>query len=153
MTTFDQPWKKKNFPFASLKQTLNVWPSSVCIRTFVGALSVPHKLSFLDCLFHQVIPSDDACKLWGMDKTPTNVLIQTEDGRTFNVRLSEAKGKLFFLHGRSNVAIHLRLTKGCLVIFNPVDFTTFKQTYFLDCVNRSSFWTYLVSTTSHFNIF
>ncbi|MFS7988467.1 putative transcription factor B3-Domain family [Helianthus anomalus] len=86
----------------------------------------------------------------GMDKAPTNVLIQTEDGRTFNVCLSEAKGKLFFFHGWSNVIIHLRLTKGCLVIFNPVDCTTFNLTYFLDGVSRSFFWTYLVSTTSHF---
>ncbi|KAF5782992.1 hypothetical protein HanXRQr2_Chr11g0502711 [Helianthus annuus] len=53
------------------------------------------------------IPSNAACKLWGTDKAPTNVLIQTEDGRTFNVCLSEAKGKLFFFHGWSNVVIHL----------------------------------------------
>ncbi|KAJ0735311.1 putative DNA-binding pseudobarrel domain superfamily [Helianthus annuus] len=96
------------------------------------------------------IPSNVACKLWGTDKAPTNVLMQTEDDRTFNACLSEAKGKLFFLHGWSNVVIHLRLTKGCLVIFNPVDCTTFKLTYFLDGVSRSSFWTYLASTTSHF---
>ncbi|KAJ0502418.1 hypothetical protein HanRHA438_Chr11g0515211 [Helianthus annuus] len=53
------------------------------------------------------IPSNAACKLWGTDKAPTNVLIQTEDGQTFNVCLSEAKGKLFFFHGWSNVVIHL----------------------------------------------
>ncbi|KAF5802420.1 hypothetical protein HanRHA438_Chr06g0268341 [Helianthus annuus] len=39
------------------------------------------------------IPSDAACKLWGVDKGPTNVMIQTEDGRMFNVSLSESKGK------------------------------------------------------------
>ncbi|MFS7944906.1 hypothetical protein Hanom_Chr06g00517741 [Helianthus anomalus] len=77
------------------------------------------------------IPSDIACKLWGKDKAPTNVLIQSEDGRTFNVSLREAKGK------------H---------IFSMVDYTTFKVTYFIDGVSRSSFWTSLVSTTSHFSV-
>ncbi|KAJ0832081.1 putative transcription factor B3-Domain family [Helianthus annuus] len=90
------------------------------------------------------IPSDAACKLWGTDKAPTNVLLQTEDGRTFIVCLSEAKGKLFLFHGWSNVVIHLRLKKGCLVIFNPVDCTTFKLRYFVDGVSRSSIWTSLV---------
>ncbi|MFS7959763.1 hypothetical protein Hanom_Chr08g00694971 [Helianthus anomalus] len=77
------------------------------------------------------IPSDVACKLWGKDKAPTNVLIQSEDDRTFNVSLREAKGK------------H---------IFSMVDYTTFKVTYFIDGVSRSSFWTSLVSTTSHFSV-
>ncbi|KAM0024276.1 putative transcription factor B3-Domain family [Helianthus debilis subsp. tardiflorus] len=98
------------------------------------------------------IPSDAACKLWGVDKAPTNVMIHTEDGRIFNVSLSESKGKLFFFHGWSNVVIHLRLTKGCLVVFNLVDCTTFKVTYFLDGVSRSSFWTYLLPTSSHFYV-
>ncbi|KAJ0836480.1 putative transcription factor B3-Domain family [Helianthus annuus] len=75
-----------------------------------------------------------AWKLWGVDKGPTNVMMQTEDGHVFSVSLSESKGKLFFFHGWSNVVIHLRLTKGCLVVFNPVDSTTFKVTYFLDGV-------------------
>ncbi|KAM0052822.1 hypothetical protein Hdeb2414_s0007g00252851 [Helianthus debilis subsp. tardiflorus] len=39
------------------------------------------------------IPSDAASKLWGNDKAPKNVLIQSQDGRKFNVSLSEAKGK------------------------------------------------------------
>ncbi|MFS7930090.1 putative transcription factor B3-Domain family [Helianthus anomalus] len=98
------------------------------------------------------IPSDVASKLWGDDKAPTNVLIQSEDGRTFNVSLSEAKGRHFFFHGWSNVVIHLRLKKGCLVVFNPVDYTTFKVTYFINGVSRSSFWTSLLSTTYHFTV-
>ncbi|KAJ0445668.1 hypothetical protein HanIR_Chr16g0845481 [Helianthus annuus] len=31
------------------------------------------------------IPDDDASKLWGVDKGPTNVMIHTEDGCVFNV--------------------------------------------------------------------
>ncbi|KAF5805183.1 putative transcription factor B3-Domain family [Helianthus annuus] len=96
------------------------------------------------------IPSDAASKLWGNDKAPTNVLIQSQDGRTFNVSLSEAKGKHFFFHGWSNVVKHLQLKKGCLVLFNPVDFSTFKVTHFIDGVIQSSFWTSLLSTTSNF---
>ncbi|KAM0033489.1 putative transcription factor B3-Domain family [Helianthus debilis subsp. tardiflorus] len=99
----------------------------------------------------EAIPSDDASKLWGNDKAPTNILIQSEDGRTFNVSLSEAKGKHFF-HGWSNVVKHLRLKEGCLVVFNPLDYTTFKITYFIDGVSSSSFWTSLLSTTSHFTL-
>ncbi|MFS7935999.1 hypothetical protein Hanom_Chr05g00410231 [Helianthus anomalus] len=53
------------------------------------------------------------------------------DGRTFNVSLSETKENIFF-HGRSNVVKHLGLKKGCLVVFNPLDYTTFKVTYFID---------------------
>ncbi|KAJ0654600.1 putative transcription factor B3-Domain family [Helianthus annuus] len=98
------------------------------------------------------IRSDDVCKLWGVDKGPTNVMIQTEDGQVFNVSLSESKGNLFFFHGWSNVVIHLRLTKGCLVAFNPVDSTTFKVTYFLDGVSGSSFWTYLLPPSSQFYV-
>ncbi|KAJ0535634.1 putative DNA-binding pseudobarrel domain superfamily [Helianthus annuus] len=62
------------------------------------------------------IPLDAASKLWGNDKAPKNVMIQTQDGRKFNVYLSEAKGKHFFFHGWSNVVKHLKLKKGCLVI-------------------------------------
>ncbi|MFS7971793.1 hypothetical protein Hanom_Chr09g00837051 [Helianthus anomalus] len=29
------------------------------------------------------IPSDAAAKMWGVDKGPTTVLIETDDGRTF----------------------------------------------------------------------
>ncbi|KAJ0434568.1 hypothetical protein HanPSC8_Chr17g0781051 [Helianthus annuus] len=81
------------------------------------------------------IPDDAACKLWGVNKGPTNVMIHTEDGRVFNVSLSESKGKLFFFH-----------------VFNPVNSTTFKLTYFLDGVSRGSFWTYLLPQSSHFYV-
>ncbi|KAF5765346.1 putative transcription factor B3-Domain family [Helianthus annuus] len=96
------------------------------------------------------IPSDAASKLWGNDKAPKNVLIQSQDGRKFNVSLSEAKGKHFFFYGWSNVVKHLQLKKGCLVLFNPVDFSTFKVTHFIDGVFQSSFWTSMLSTTSNF---
>ncbi|KAJ0611140.1 hypothetical protein HanHA300_Chr01g0011851 [Helianthus annuus] len=45
------------------------------------------------------IPFDAACKLWGVDKAPTDVMIHTDDGRIFNVWLSESKG-IFFLFPR-----------------------------------------------------
>ncbi|KAF5810779.1 putative transcription factor B3-Domain family [Helianthus annuus] len=98
------------------------------------------------------IPSDAACKLWGVGKAPTNVMIHTDDGRIFNVWLSEPKGNLFFFQGWSKVTQHLRLSEGCLVVFNPLDCTTFKVTYFLDGGNGSSFWTYLLRTSSHFYV-
>ncbi|KAJ0602275.1 putative transcription factor B3-Domain family [Helianthus annuus] len=98
------------------------------------------------------IPDDVACKLWGVDKGPTNVMIHTVDGRLFNVSLSAGKGKLFFFHSWSNVVEHLRLTKGCLVVFNPVDSTMFKLTSFVDGVSRGSFWTYLLPPSSHFYV-
>uniref|UniRef100_A0A251S0E2 Putative DNA-binding pseudobarrel domain-containing protein n=1 Tax=Helianthus annuus TaxID=4232 RepID=A0A251S0E2_HELAN len=98
------------------------------------------------------IPDDAAVKLWGVDKGRTNVIIHIEDGRLFNVSLSAAKRKLFFFHGWSNVVEHLRLTKGCLVVFNPLDCTTFKLTYFVDGVSRSSFWTYLLPPSSNFYV-
>ncbi|KAJ0648820.1 hypothetical protein HanLR1_Chr15g0577171 [Helianthus annuus] len=41
------------------------------------------------------IPSDVAAKMWGVDKGPTNVLIETDEGQTFVVFISEAKGKFF----------------------------------------------------------
>ncbi|KAF5781822.1 putative DNA-binding pseudobarrel domain superfamily [Helianthus annuus] len=53
------------------------------------------------------IPSDAACKLWGVDKAPTNVMIHTDDGRIFNVWLTESKENLFFFQGWSNVTQHL----------------------------------------------
>ncbi|KAF5805922.1 putative transcription factor B3-Domain family [Helianthus annuus] len=96
------------------------------------------------------IPSDAASKLWGNDKTPKNVIIQTQDGRKFNVSISEAKGKHFFFHGWSNVVKHLQLKKGCLVLFNPVDKSIFKVIHFIDGVFQSSFWTSQLSTTSNF---
>ncbi|KAM0050863.1 hypothetical protein Hdeb2414_s0007g00228691 [Helianthus debilis subsp. tardiflorus] len=69
-----------------------------------------------------------------------------------NVWLSESKGNLFFFQGWSNVTQHLRLSEGCLVVFNPLDCTTFKVAYFLDGVSGSSFWTYLLRTSSHFYV-
>ncbi|KAF5768806.1 putative transcription factor B3-Domain family [Helianthus annuus] len=98
------------------------------------------------------IQDDVASKLWGVDKGPINVLIHTEDGRVYNVFLSASKGKLFFFHGWSNVVEHLGLTKGCLVVFNPVDFSTFQLTYFVDGVSRGSFWIYLLPPSSHFYV-
>ncbi|KAJ0585812.1 putative transcription factor B3-Domain family [Helianthus annuus] len=98
------------------------------------------------------IPDDAVCKLWGVYKGPTNVMIHTQDGREFNVCLSGAKGKLFLFHGWSNVVEHLSLTKGCLVVFNPVSSTTFKLTSYVDGVSRGSFWTYLLPPSSHFYV-
>ncbi|KAJ0921853.1 putative transcription factor B3-Domain family [Helianthus annuus] len=96
------------------------------------------------------IPSDAASKLWGNDKSPKNVIIQTQDGRKFNVSISEAKGKDFFFHGWSNVVEHLQLKKGCFVLFNPFDKSIFKVTHFINGVFQSSFWTSQLSTTSLF---
>ncbi|MFS7925860.1 putative transcription factor B3-Domain family [Helianthus anomalus] len=107
------------------------------------------KLYFIWLKVHQ---DDAVCKLWGVYKGPTNVLIHTEDGRLFNVGLSAYKGKIFFFHGWSNVVEHLRLTKGCLVVFNPIDSTTFKLTYFVDGVSRGSFWTYPLPPSSPFYV-
>ncbi|KAM0003220.1 putative transcription factor B3-Domain family [Helianthus debilis subsp. tardiflorus] len=78
------------------------------------------------------IPSDAAAKMWGVDKGPTNVLIEIDDGQTFVVFISEAKGKFFLFNSWLDVVTHLRLKTGCLVIFNPLDATRFKVTY---CVN------------------
>ena len=88
--------------------------------------------------------------MWGNDKAPKNVMIQTQNGRKFNVSLSEAKGKHFFFHGWSNVVKHLKLKKGCLVLFNSIDLSIFKLTHFIDGVFQSSFWTSLLPTTSNF---
>ncbi|KAJ0514404.1 putative transcription factor B3-Domain family [Helianthus annuus] len=96
------------------------------------------------------IPSDAASKLWGNDKSPKNVIIQTQDGRKFNVSISEAKGKHFFFHGWSNVVEHLQLKKGCFVLFNPFDKSIFKVTHFIKGVFQSSLWTSQLSTTSIF---
>ncbi|KAJ0746745.1 putative DNA-binding pseudobarrel domain superfamily [Helianthus annuus] len=98
------------------------------------------------------ISSDAACKLWGVDKVPTDVMIHTDDGRIFNVWLSESKGNLFFSQGWYNVTQHLGLSKGCSVVFNPLDCTTFEVSYFLDGVSGSSFWTCLLYTSSHFYV-
>ncbi|KAJ0884160.1 putative transcription factor B3-Domain family [Helianthus annuus] len=81
------------------------------------------------------IPSDAAAKMWGVDKGPTNVLIETDEGQTFVVFISEAKGKFFLFNGWSDIVTHLRLKTGCFVIFNPLDATRFKVTY---CVNGVS---------------
>ncbi|KAL9996402.1 putative transcription factor B3-Domain family [Helianthus debilis subsp. tardiflorus] len=102
--------------------------------------------------FIMCVPDAAVCKLWGVYKCPTNVDIHTEDGRVFNVGLSAAKGKIFFFHGWSKVVEHLRLTIGCLVLFNPIDSTTFKLTYFVDGVSNSTFWTYLLPTSSQFYV-
>ncbi|KAJ0554169.1 putative transcription factor B3-Domain family [Helianthus annuus] len=102
--------------------------------------------------FIMCIPDDAASKLWGVYKCPTNVDIHTEDGQQFNVGLSAAKGKIFFFHGWSNVVEHLRLTIGCLVLFNPVDCTTFKLTAFVDGVSHTTFWTYLLPPSTQFYV-
>ncbi|KAM0007864.1 putative DNA-binding pseudobarrel domain superfamily [Helianthus debilis subsp. tardiflorus] len=91
-----------------------------------------------------VLPSDAATKLWGVDKAPTNVLIETEDRRTFIVFISEAKGKFFLFNGWSDIVTHLGLKTGCLVISNPLDSTRFKLTYFLNGVSPTCFWTSMV---------
>ncbi|KAF5779569.1 putative DNA-binding pseudobarrel domain superfamily [Helianthus annuus] len=62
------------------------------------------------------IPSEAAAKMWGGDKGPTNVLIETDDGRTFVVFISAASGKFFLFKGWSDVVTHLRLQSGALVI-------------------------------------
>ncbi|KAJ0768772.1 hypothetical protein HanLR1_Chr03g0105511 [Helianthus annuus] len=80
------------------------------------------------------IPSDATAKMWGVDKGPTNVLIETEDGRTFIVFISAAIGKFFLFNGWSDVVTHLRLQTGALVILNPLDSTRFKLTYCLNGV-------------------
>ncbi|KAJ0693813.1 hypothetical protein HanPI659440_Chr15g0601571 [Helianthus annuus] len=51
------------------------------------------------------IPSDAAAKMWGVDKGPTNVLIETDDRRTFVVFISAASGKFFLFRGWSDVVI------------------------------------------------
>ncbi|MFS7948743.1 hypothetical protein Hanom_Chr06g00563471 [Helianthus anomalus] len=89
----------------------------------------------------------------GVDKGPTNVLIETDDGRTFVVFISEAKGKFFPFNGWSDVVKHLRLKRGCLVILNPLDSTRFKLTYCLNGLSPTCFWTSLLSTSSYFKLF
>ncbi|MFS8004444.1 putative transcription factor B3-Domain family [Helianthus anomalus] len=78
------------------------------------------------------IPSDVAAKMRGVDKGPTNVLIETYDGRTFVVFISASSGKFFLFKGWSDVVTHLGLQSGALVILNPLDSTRFKLTY---CLN------------------
>ncbi|MFS7988468.1 hypothetical protein Hanom_Chr11g01035171 [Helianthus anomalus] len=68
-----------------------------------------------------VIPSNVACKLWGTDKAPTNVLIQTEDGRTYNVCFSEAKGKIFFFNGNKTFYIKIETVDGKVDFTNGID--------------------------------
>ncbi|KAJ0947956.1 putative replication protein A, OB [Helianthus annuus] len=43
-------------------------------------------------------------------------------------------------------------SEGCFIVFNPLDCTTFKLTHFIDGVSGSSFWTYLLRTSSHFYV-
>ncbi|KAF5787141.1 putative transcription factor B3-Domain family [Helianthus annuus] len=98
------------------------------------------------------IPSNAAAKMWGVDKGPTNVLIETDDGRTFVVFISEAKGKFFLFNVWSDVVTHLRLKTGCLVIFNPLDSTRFKVTCCVNGMSPTCFWTSLLSRSSYFTV-
>ncbi|KAJ0514203.1 putative transcription factor B3-Domain family [Helianthus annuus] len=98
------------------------------------------------------IPSDAAAKMWGVDKGPTNVLIETNDGRTFVVFISAASGKFFLFRGWSDVVTHLRLHTDALVILNPLDSTRFKLTYCLNGVSPACFWTSLISTSSYLTV-
>ncbi|MFS7929836.1 putative DNA-binding pseudobarrel domain superfamily [Helianthus anomalus] len=61
-------------------------------------------------------------------------------------------GSYFFFRGWSKVVEHLGLTQGCLVVFIPVDPTTFKLWYFVDGVSRGSFWTYMLPPSSKFYV-
>ncbi|MFS8025998.1 putative DNA-binding pseudobarrel domain superfamily [Helianthus anomalus] len=98
------------------------------------------------------IPSDAAAKMWGVDKGPTNVLIETYDGRTFVVFISALSGKFFLFKGWSDVLTHLGLHSGALVILNPLDSTRFKLTYCLNGVSPACFWTSLLSTSSYLTV-
>ncbi|KAM0066641.1 putative DNA-binding pseudobarrel domain superfamily [Helianthus debilis subsp. tardiflorus] len=90
--------------------------------------------------------------MWGVDKGPTNVLIETDDGRTFVVFISAASGKFFLFKGWSDVVTHLRLQSGALVILNPLDSTRFKLTYCLNGVSPACFWISLISTSSYLTV-
>ncbi|MFS7954720.1 putative transcription factor B3-Domain family [Helianthus anomalus] len=72
------------------------------------------------------IPSDASYRLWGKDKAPTNVLLHIDNGRSYSVLVNSAKGILFLFHGWSEVVVQLGLKKGSLLVFNPLDATTFK---------------------------
>ncbi|MFS8003022.1 putative transcription factor B3-Domain family [Helianthus anomalus] len=98
------------------------------------------------------IPSDAAAKMWGVDKGPTNVRIEKDDGRTFVVYISYACGKFFFFNGWSDIVIHLRLQAGALIILNPLDSTIFKLTYCLNGVSPACFWTSLISKSSNLTV-
>ncbi|MFS7902534.1 putative transcription factor B3-Domain family [Helianthus anomalus] len=98
------------------------------------------------------IPSDAATKMWGVDKGPTNVLVETDDGQTFVVYISYACGKFFFFNGWSDVVRHLRLQAGALVILKPLDSTIFKLTYCLNGVSPACFWTSLISKSSNLTV-
>ncbi|MFS7930031.1 putative transcription factor B3-Domain family [Helianthus anomalus] len=98
------------------------------------------------------IPSDVAAKMWGVDKGPLNVLIETYDGRTFVVFISASSGKFFIFKGWSDVVTHLGLQSGALVILNPLDSTRFKLTYCLNGVSPACFWTSLISTSSYLTV-
>ncbi|KAJ0580198.1 putative transcription factor B3-Domain family [Helianthus annuus] len=102
--------------------------------------------------FIKALPSDATTKLWGVYKAPTNVLIETDNGRKFIVFISEAKGKFFLFNGWFDVITHLGIKSGCFVIFTPLDSTRFKLTYFVNGVSSTCFWTSMVSTTSHFTV-
>ncbi|KAJ0608031.1 putative transcription factor B3-Domain family [Helianthus annuus] len=97
------------------------------------------------------LPSDATAKLWSVYKAPTNVLIETEDERTFIIFISEAKGNFFLFNGWSDVVTHLGLKTGYLVM-TPLDSTRFKLTYFVNGVSPTCFWISMVPTASHFTV-
>ncbi|MFS8017183.1 putative transcription factor B3-Domain family [Helianthus anomalus] len=98
------------------------------------------------------LPSHATTKLWGVYKAPTNVLIETHDGRKFTVYISEAKGIFFLFNGWSDVITHLGIKSGSFVIFTPLDSTTFKLTYFVNGVSSICFCSSMVSTASHLTV-
>ncbi|KAF5813927.1 putative transcription factor B3-Domain family [Helianthus annuus] len=85
------------------------------------------------------LPSDATTKLWGVYKAPTNVMIETDNGRKFIVYISEAKGKFFLFNGWSDVITHLGIKSDSFVIFTPLDSTRFKLTYFVNGVSSIYF--------------
>ncbi|MFS7934468.1 hypothetical protein Hanom_Chr05g00391881 [Helianthus anomalus] len=58
----------------------------------------------------------------------------------------------FFFNGWSQVVLDLGLKQENLLVFNPVNATTFKISYFIDGVLGSSFSTWLTSADSHFSV-
>ncbi|KAJ0749976.1 putative transcription factor B3-Domain family [Helianthus annuus] len=83
---------------------------------------------------------------------PTNVHIETDDGRKFTVYISEAKGIFFLFHGWSDVITHLGIKAGTFVIFTPLDSTTFKLTYCVNGLSSICFWSSIVATPSQFTV-
>ncbi|XP_035832885.1 uncharacterized protein LOC118481757 [Helianthus annuus] len=83
---------------------------------------------------------------------PTNVHIETDNGRKFTVYISEAKGIFFLFHGWSDVITHLRIKAGTFVIFTPLDSITFKITYCVNGLSSICFWSSIVATPSQFTV-